>query len=88
MPKYYVTVCNEYKYIKHPLGLHPDYFYSIKAPDIHIAKRLVMEQIGNKWAVLYTKKDLKTKSFKGGELPFPLNLKTAILNYITINNLD
>jgi hypothetical protein len=55
MPNFFLTVGQKYRsHVTHPLGLSPDGYARIVAPDESCARRAAVDVCGTQWAFVYT----------------------------------
>ena len=60
---FYVTFGFMYAEVKHPLGMHPDGYAVIIAPDMDAARALAFARFGKKWAFVYDHLDIERGRF-------------------------
>ena len=57
MPNFYLTFGQKYRHEPHPLGGHPDGWFTITAPDKSHARELIFQLCGPQWAFLYSERE-------------------------------
>ncbi len=67
LKNFYLTIGQQYHYEPHPLGLSPDQFCRIIAPDELAARNYAFAACGSKWAFLYTEEEFHPEYFPEGE---------------------
>ena len=50
---HYVTFGVQYRHEEHPLGMHPDGYAVIEAPDEETARKIAIAIFGTAWAFMY-----------------------------------
>lgn len=68
MNRYFITFGQRWRRDPHPMGGHPDGWFSVKADDMEAAIKKAYEFFGIQWSNIYSEDEMSMELYPKGEI--------------------